>query len=624
MKYAGGLVKHLGLQMYSGAVPALSELIANAWDADARNVWLEVPFDEVINDDSVIEVTDDGHGMTFEQINERYLMLGRDRRADGGDRTEGGRKVLGRKGIGKLAGFGIASLMEIWTVRDGHLTAFELDYEKITRSNKADMVEQYAPRILIDRKVANSDPLQKGTRVTLRRLQLVRSIPEEAFRRGMLRRFGLLSGKFKVHLNQKELKKDEVELQFRFPKDKDLETTNLPGAGPIKWWIGFSEKPIKHDDGRGISVLSRGKLVQSPFYFELSGGTQGQMGLQYLTGEVHADFLDEHQDLIATDRSSVRWEDPRAEPLLLWGQEKLRELLRQWSTDRTDANLAKLRDTKPYLERVERFPPRERQELTQAITRLASIETIEDDRLSELVDFLIKAYENDHVMQLIRSLNAADAKSMAAVMEVVAEWDVLEAIATAQVVRGRVELIRRFRRLIEEHAPEKPVMQDFLKEHPWLIDPAWQVLYHERALDTVLAKKWNVEGELGPDGLRRLDFFCLADSSRAVVVEVKRPGDLVGRTELRQVQDYVHYLQKYSAGSNEPGRTRIVEGVLVYSRLDEEAVTLKQSLAHEGIYVRSWDNLLQMAETLHREFLRVVKGRAPADDPRVKDLDDET
>jgi hypothetical protein len=30
MKYAGGLIKHLGLQMYSGAVPAIAELIKNA------------------------------------------------------------------------------------------------------------------------------------------------------------------------------------------------------------------------------------------------------------------------------------------------------------------------------------------------------------------------------------------------------------------------------------------------------------------------------------------------------------------------------------------------------------------------------------------------------------------
>ena len=42
MTVAGQLFKHLGLQMYSGAVPAISELISNAYDAMARNVWISL------------------------------------------------------------------------------------------------------------------------------------------------------------------------------------------------------------------------------------------------------------------------------------------------------------------------------------------------------------------------------------------------------------------------------------------------------------------------------------------------------------------------------------------------------------------------------------------------------
>jgi hypothetical protein len=35
MHVSGALVKHLGLQMYTGAVPAIAELVSNAWDAMA-------------------------------------------------------------------------------------------------------------------------------------------------------------------------------------------------------------------------------------------------------------------------------------------------------------------------------------------------------------------------------------------------------------------------------------------------------------------------------------------------------------------------------------------------------------------------------------------------------------
>lgn len=113
MDFAGSLVRHLGLQMYSGAVPAIAELVANAYDADATSVQIEVPLDTALDANSEIVIRDDGLGMTFEDVNEKYLLVGRDRRASGADRSPGGRLVLGRKGLGKLAGFGIAKIVTI-------------------------------------------------------------------------------------------------------------------------------------------------------------------------------------------------------------------------------------------------------------------------------------------------------------------------------------------------------------------------------------------------------------------------------------------------------------------------------------------------------------------------------
>ena len=78
---AGQLFKHLGLQMYSGAVPAISELISNAYDAMARNVWITIPTGRPIQQDDEIVVKDDGHAMNFTECNSLYLTVGRDRRS---------------------------------------------------------------------------------------------------------------------------------------------------------------------------------------------------------------------------------------------------------------------------------------------------------------------------------------------------------------------------------------------------------------------------------------------------------------------------------------------------------------------------------------------------------------
>lgn len=54
---------------------ALTELVANAWDAGAFNVKVIVP--EHI--DGLLTVEDNGHGMTKEQFKARWMTLGYDR-----------------------------------------------------------------------------------------------------------------------------------------------------------------------------------------------------------------------------------------------------------------------------------------------------------------------------------------------------------------------------------------------------------------------------------------------------------------------------------------------------------------------------------------------------------------
>jgi hypothetical protein len=624
MRYAGGLVRHLGLQMYAGAVPAIAELVANAWDGDASNVWIEIPLDQALDDGSEIQVRDDGIGMTFDEANSLYLVIGRDRRAsEGTSYTQGGRKLMGRKGLGKLAGFGAAHVVEVWTVKDGRLTAFRMDYEQIVRSADTPLVEPYQPEVLADRPVAARDPIDRGTLVILKRLQLKKAVNSRQFRVSMARRFAVLSDQFRVHLNGEPLTKQELAFQFRFP-EAGLDTDDIEGAGAIEWWVGFTKDPIPDDEARGISVLARGKLVQAPFFFDLSGGAHGQHGMQYLTGEVQADFLDEEVDLIATDRASVLWEDPRARPLLEWGQRKVKQLLATWADRRRQGHEKRLRDTTSYFARLEKFPEREQKELREAINKLAAIETIDDQRLDELVGFLFKAYENETFMQLIRAISTTDEGAQEELLRLFDEWDVLEAISVAQTVRGRIEVIRKFGGMIQARAPEKPDMQDFVKERPWLLNLHWDVLQHERSLDKVLAEEFDVEGDpdyLGSDGSRRLDFFCLADTSLVVVTELKRPGELIGRDELEQVEGYVDYLRTRERETNDPDHPhREIKGCLVYGRLRPDAEEKKRRLRDDGIAVVTWDRLLEDAERFHREFLEIVKSRAPEGDPRISEL----
>lgn len=617
MRFAGRLVKHLGLQMYSGAVPAIAELIANAWDAEATQVDITVPLGEALTPDAVITVRDNGHGMTFSECDDEYLVVGRDRREIQGNKTKSGkRRLMAHKGIGKLAGFGIANVVTVKTVRDKAVTEFQLNYDEIVKDG--DFVKDYKPKILQDGPSSEPD----GTTITLTEIKITRAIPDEQFRRSMLRRFAVYSTQFKVLVNGNPLTKDELNFQFRFPAKKGAwNTEKLPNGKTIHWWVGFTKDTIDDEEARGVTVLARGKLVQAPWFFGLSGGAYGQHGLQYMTGEAVGDWLDEKEDLVATDRATVLWEHPLAQPFQLWGQSKVKELLAKWVEGRTREKVRQLTKKTPFMGRVAKFPSRERRELTKAIQKLTEIPTIDDDRLQELVEFLIRAYENEHFLELIRQLNAADPGSLAEVLGLLAEWDVLEAVATAQIVHGRLQVIDTFEQLIGAGVPEKPNMHDFLKEHPWLIDPTWTTVEHEKSLDNVLEKHFGKRSKKTTNR-SRLDFFCLADPSRVIVVELKRPGEKAGKKELRQLADYVDYMRTHEAPGSDPERQRrSVYGYLIPGQLKDDAFEERDRLHSDGIFVRPWNTLVITARQGHKHFFDVVRKRAPAGDPRIKALE---
>lgn len=60
------VLNHLGLNLYSNTSAVLSEVVANAWDADATEVNIQI-------DGDTISITDNGIGMNLADINNKYL-----------------------------------------------------------------------------------------------------------------------------------------------------------------------------------------------------------------------------------------------------------------------------------------------------------------------------------------------------------------------------------------------------------------------------------------------------------------------------------------------------------------------------------------------------------------------
>src|SRR5208282_2350870 len=91
------VLDHLGRHLYRSFATVLGEAISNAWDADAKNVWIYLDPNQL-----GFWIKDDGMGMTAFDFQNKFLKIGYSKRKDGKTSPKG-RPYIGRKGIGKLA-----------------------------------------------------------------------------------------------------------------------------------------------------------------------------------------------------------------------------------------------------------------------------------------------------------------------------------------------------------------------------------------------------------------------------------------------------------------------------------------------------------------------------------------
>ena len=630
LDFHGRVIEHLGIQMYQSPVNAIAELVANAWDADATSVEIELP--ETITDSEVtFTIHDDGVGMDFDECQDFYLAVGRNRRGGENEgRTAGGRPVLGRKGIGKFAGFGIARLVTVETVSraTGERTVFRLDLDALTAddepstSRKEIDVIDYAPPD-DDRKD------QHGTSITLSKLTIHRAPSEKQFRISMARRFLLHQGQadFRVSVQGEPLPQsyDVAGFEYQFPKDlpEPIEGVEIDEDGwgvevvdgnKIRWRLLFRKDTIDEEELKGVAVFAGGKLAQRPFLFNLTGGLTGQHGAEYLAGQVVADFIDRlPADLIATERQRVNWERDETAPLLDWGQSRLRRAFRVWAKLRGEEKTRRLeKRLVGFSDRLALLPKHERRTVKRALTSLGGIPTLSSTQFDDLGRAVLGAWEQGRLTELIAEIADSEDLNESALLDVLMEARVLTALQTVEVVRTKLEAIQGLRKRIAEKELENAV-RDFIAKNPWLISPEWETFKKESGLRQIIEKA--AEGaDLSTDVYRGRVDLTMASGRHLLVLEFVRPGLAVDWDHLSRFERYVRSIRSGVAIATGT-RFQQVTGYIVADRLDQEPAFADKirAMEREDMYALDWHALLDKAQAGWSDFLKILEERGEGD-----------
>lgn len=630
------VIDHLGIKMYQKPVDVISEFVANAWDADAETV-------DIVLEDGCIKITDNGIGMTFEQCQNYYLTVGRDRRIDTGNDLSPKKKrpVLGRKGIGKFAGFGIAKTIIVETIakENGERSKFEMNINTILDFDSRNKHEK--PVNVLDYESANNQNKNShGTSIMLTGMTIgVDSSSISEFRKELSRRF-LLSqfyDDFKVTVNSQELPDNfNEQMEFIFPRDftqdekdkfSNIATIDDKGwahetfqGNTIQWRVGFFEDTIKVEELRGLSIFAKGKLAQKPFFFDMSGGISGQNALEYMTGQIRMDFIDEGQnDLIATERQRINLQTPLGKSIREWGIEKVKILSSIWKKRRSEKRLQELNDKiSGFRDRLDILPSTERKTVETVLKKIATFPRLGQKRFFDWCNDILTSWEVGRLRNLITEISEIQDLDETKFLEILSEADVLTALNIAESIKTKIHTIAELKKRVEAKELENSV-RDFIYKHPWLIHPKWESYKKERGLKNLIND--NASKHLNMDAFNGRVDLALSAGENLLLLEFMRPGLPLDSDHLDRINYYVLGVKRGLA--KETGnQIRKLEAAYIVAdderRSDDFLDRIKQ-LEDSNIYVLKWVTLIEQAIKQWEDHLELIKQRNP-DDKRIQSL----
>lgn len=618
------VLNHLGLNLYSNVPSVLSEVVANSYDADATEVRIDIN----PADDSVI-VQDNGSGMTEQEVNERFLTVGYQRRLDPHQAvTPRGRRVMGRKGIGKLSLLSIAEEVEVFTSKDGQKSALRMDVSDIRRQIEQSGGTYYPTPI--DKDLVDFD---RGTKIVLRKLKKGLANTASALRKRLARRFSVIGAEFdfRLFVNGNEVTIEDRDyfhrLQFVWTfaeqaesarilarcKNAESTTESGPGtlqSGRVTGWIGTATNAgrLRDEDGDNLNrvfLMVRGKLAHEDLLEEISDTS---MYSTYLIGEINADFLDvdEREDIATSSRQKIVEEDPRFQELLTWLKQQLRTVKNSWSRLRNDQGIAVAVQNpliEDWFESLQDAPKRRAATLFGKVNEMP----IGDAEKRQVFAYLVLAFETLRYRENLEILDTVEAGDIALLLSIFQNVEDLEAALYHQIVKQRLSVIKALEDHMDLNSLEK-VLQKHLFENLWLLDPSWERATDRHMEERVGKSFASVEEKLTEEEKNsRIDIRYKRVTGSNVIVELKRYDVVVDSTKLmQQVDKYRNALYKYIEDSGVSGPVEVV--CVVGKDLSDWTSTRAKNesaniLAAKDIRVVKYDELLKDARASYGEYL---------------------
>lgn len=673
-KVAPHIVEDLGLNLYTNLPRVLVEFVANAYDADSPHARILLDKDAVDKARTVmrkeyelekakmdgtdgpleplasrtlpepcrIVIEDEGCGMSREDLDTKFLVAGRRRRKEepeANDRSAEGRLLMGRKGLGKLAGFGVAKRIEVITRKKGqtHATRIVMEYDEIVKHRSTHQI------VIPDDELPDGGGFeQSGTRVILSQLlydpmksrsQTIGNVIAEHFQ-------FIDPNDFAIELNGKQVQPLQLQHAYAWPEperptEEFVEKTILcedGGSRTFAYRLRFTEEGAALPAARrGIRVYSHDRLASSSSLLIADTNMHGFRMTDYLDGVVHADFIDEEEaDYISTDRQSLRWESPLLSNLHEFLSDEIKTACAKYQKLRDDVAPGIVKDdpfTATEIEKCE-FSKRDRRMALRlgVILKDSCKQGVKDPAYKEKLPIFLRSIGHGNILSAISQLADQPLPDINKLAVEIARLTADEFDQFISYAKIRLKAISGFRKIVAavdfKDKENEHIIQETFEKSPWMIDPTYtQFLTADDAFDILfarLAKDLGIGKHASEDASKnekRPDLVFLLGSKsldRLVIVELKSANLPLQSKHLDQLMGYMRISKQWLVDNGRPNVT--IEGHLIGSFASsssrvEGVLALRQRIDEAGPgspwAVRTYGEILSDTEAAHRELLDI-------------------
>lgn len=605
------LVRTLGRIAHDPEV-ALTELVANAWDAGASLVDITVPGVR----ETALVVQDDGHGMSAAQFKGRWMRLGYDRIKHQGvqvefppERSEWRCKAYGRNGVGRHGLLCFSDHYEVETWCEGKGVGFEIGTQSSETPFKINKETSFIRA-------------GHGTRISV---VVERRLPDADRIREILSARFLHDPEFVVRVNGQSVSlADQSGLIERM-------LLSIPGCPEAEAFVVDSSKAAKSTIYQGVAFWVNGRLVGSPSWVVGSEAVidgRARFAKRYSivvktndgwTGEVEPDW--------ARFKTGPKT-DALFEAVRQYAQQVFGKLSSDLVEESSEEALVRNREDFKGLSQLGRI-----EVASFARDLVKANPTVNPDTLSAAVQALINLEKSRGGAGLLEKLTKLDESDIDGLDRLLSQWTVRDALSVLDEIDHRLAVVTAIEKLCGDPATDElHTLHPLVTQARWLFGPEFDSSEYASnvSLRTATAKIFGkkVSSEAFANARQRPDIMVLSDATCSVVgtesfdsvnsnlmriqdvliIELKKGKSAIGRDEMNQADGYIQDFLGSGALDGTPTFRAFVVGYEIAPKTAREKEIREEGALRGKVMATTYG---QLTRTAHQRLFR-LKERIPA------------